>query len=502
MKLPPPDTEAAWRAPFTPPPAGKWDEMIPTDDLFPWNGGGVKAARTWPIAPDKGILEKRWKRLISVIAKAQEVKASRQKHTASDSDVVKAREDVRVHYVEDNEGDIHKRIREDITDVTATLDAIIDEQNESIESVPYGYRSFDRQWIIRDRRVISRPNPSFWPAHSNQQIYLKVPAMGTDGTRSRIANSPGVIVSFSEAIPDMHYLSGSRAGRVHPLWRDSQAHDPNVSPGLLTNLGNLYDQRVTASDLFAYVAAVAAHPGYTNTFRAHLPLATDLRVPVTAHAELFAQAAELGREVIRLHTYNRRFTTGDSGQTPTVPATNNPPTEAPNQKALDAAEELSHDPQTNTLFMHGTDAKGSPHRIKISNVTADMYNYTTGTMNVLGSWFKYRKASPYRRKPSPEKPASPLDDINQTQWDGSRYPEQLLELLHVLRLLTDLHTDQQTLLRKIVDGRLATSTQLRQGIKEAERRTASKPPPTYRELQQPQLPGTGEGITASPDLAR
>ena len=91
--------------------------------------------------------------------------------------------------------------------------------------------------------------------------------------------------------------------------------------------------------------------------------------------------------------------------------------------------------------MHGTDAKGNPHEIKISNVTAEMYNYTTGTMNVLGSWFKYCKASPYRRKPPSEKPASPLDDINQTQWDSSLYPEQLLELLHVLRLLTDLHTD-------------------------------------------------------------
>ena len=161
---------------------------------------------------------------------------------------------------------------------------------------------------------------------------------------------------------------------------------------------------------------------------------------MTAQVELFEQAVKLGEEVIRLHTYNRRFTTGNPGQTPTVPAGNNPPTEAPNQGALDKAKALSHDPQTSTLLVHGTDAAGNPHQITISNVTADMYNYTTGTMNVLASWFKYRKASPYRRKPPPGKPPSPLDNINQTQWDSSPYPEQLLELLHVLRLLTDLHT--------------------------------------------------------------
>ena len=28
--------------------------------------------------------------------------------------------------------------------------------------VRYGFRSFDRQWIIPDNRVINQPNPELW----------------------------------------------------------------------------------------------------------------------------------------------------------------------------------------------------------------------------------------------------------------------------------------------------------------------------------------------------
>ena len=36
----------------------------------------------------------------------------------------------------------------------------------------YGFRSFDRQWIIPDNRVINQPNPELWRAHSEKQVYL------------------------------------------------------------------------------------------------------------------------------------------------------------------------------------------------------------------------------------------------------------------------------------------------------------------------------------------
>ena len=38
--------------------------------------------------------------------------------------------------------------------------------------VRYGFRSFDRQWIIPDNRVINQPNPELWRSHGERQVYL------------------------------------------------------------------------------------------------------------------------------------------------------------------------------------------------------------------------------------------------------------------------------------------------------------------------------------------
>jgi predicted helicase len=59
--------------------------------------------------------------------------------------------------------------------------------------------------------------------------------------------------------------------------------------------------KISAEDVVAYIAAIAAHPAYVTRFTADL-LQPGLRIPITADALLFAEAAALGREVIWLHT--------------------------------------------------------------------------------------------------------------------------------------------------------------------------------------------------------
>ena len=439
------------REPFTPAPVGRWDDMTPVADLFPWSASGVMAGRTWPIAPHPTILKKRWRTLLQL---------------PTDNDK-------RSHFVEHpRDRTIEKPIKDNLTATIVERDPIKDETDTHIVLERYGYRSFDRQWIIRDKRVINQPNPSMWSAHSDQQIYMKVPALSTEGTRQLIAQSNGTIISFSEAIPDMHYLSGSRAGRVHPLWRDPQATEANVSPGLLDCLAAHLGTAVTAQDMFAYLAAVVAHPGYTDTYRPELLMATEVRVPLTADAELFRRCADAGREVLRLHTFGQRV-----APAPAPPrVSTNPPLVS---TALpETPREMSHDPNTDTLIVDGT-TNGQSCRGAISNVTAAMHCYTTGTMNVLQSWFGYRKPNPSGTR------RSPLDGITLDKWDhNSNYADDLLDLLHVLRLLTDLHPLQRQLLDEIAASRLISSDALtRCGVFPIPD-SASTPPPPYSKLSQ------------------
>ena len=538
---PPANPKAAWRGPLMPAPEGVWDDMISVGDLFPWSVSGVMAGRTWPIAPHPQILRNRWAALIALCDPPEPQPQNLQA--------------IRDHFVEHKQDrTIDKPIVDNLTDPPTRRGAIVDETSAAITPVPYGYRSFDRQWIIHDKRVINRPNPDMWAAHSGQQIYLKVPALDTDSTRPLIAGSAGVIVSFSEAIPDMDYLSGSRAGRIHPLWRNSEPanpddapslldclqqpygyrsfdrqwiiHDkrvinrpnpdmwaahsgqqiylkvpaldtdstrpliagsagvivsfseaipdmhylsgsragriwplwrnsepanPNIAPGLLDCLQQHYGTAVTPQDLLAYVAAVVAHPAYTDTYRQQLMLATEIRLPLTDDAGLFVQAVAAGREILSLHTY---------GQWPSQTPPAAKPRAVHNRPRItvplpDEAHTLSHDPDTGTLLVHGILAD-SPHQGEISNVPAAVYEYTVGTMNVLESWFGYRRANPAGRR------RSPLDSIDlPRQWDHQTYTDALLDLLNVLRLLLDQHPHQRKLLNTIRKRPLITSQDLR-----------------------------------------
>ena len=142
----------------------------------------------------------------------------------------------------------------------------------------YGFRSFDRQWIIPDGRVINQPNPTLWENHSSQQVYMTALHL--------YAPSTGPAVTFSAAIPDLDHYKGSFGGRAFPLWADRRAKAPNLKSGLLRELADALGIAVSAPDLMAYFAAVAAHPAYTARFRSDL-VQPGLRIPMTADARLF-----------------------------------------------------------------------------------------------------------------------------------------------------------------------------------------------------------------------
>ena len=458
-ELPEDTTDSGWRGPFTPRPGGdEWENMQRVDDLLPWSASGVMVGRTWPIAPHRDTLRRRWKKLLAY----------------------KTEEEQRKAFVEHKpDRTIGKAISDNLTAKVETRPAIKNEQTTAVKLTAYGYRSFDRQYLIRDKRVINRPNPSLWGAHGDNQTYLRVPALSTDSTRPIIAASKGTIISFSEAIPDMHSLAGSRAGRVHPLWRDPGAEAANITPGLLTKLAQSYERDVAPTDLLAYVAAVVAHPSYTDTFRNELVRATEIRVPLTADPELFAEATEVGRRVLWLHTYGKQY--GPSSK-PQV----NPPDKRPSvSKAIpEQAYELQHDPERCRLIVHGS-TSGKAAKGKIKNVSAAVYEYTVANMNVISSWFGYRKHSPAGQH------TSTLEEINHAKWQVD-FTKQFVDLLNVLTLLTELHPKQHDLLFRILQAGksgLITSTGLTPQVLPVPDSARLKPP---AHTQQQRLPVPNE----------
>ena len=299
-------------------------------------------------------------------------------------------------------------------------------------------RSFDRQYLIYDVRVIDRPRRPLWQVRGDSQVYV------TEQHAHPIDHGPGL--TFAAYVPGVDHFNG-RGGRVLPLYRDSAGFMPNIAPNLTLMLSNRLKTEVTAEDVLAYIAGVVSHHGYTERFTRELRT-PGIRVPLTADPLLWKEAAHLGRTVLWLHTYGERFTD---------PADSRPegPPRLPNDRRPkvtmtipdtedDMPRDISYDPVAQTLHI-GTG--------RIRPVSQMVWDYEVSGMKVVRKWFDYRKKKPRVRW------SSPLDEDHLKAWPPS-FTSALLDLLNVLTLCTELEPQQADILDRICSGQLITVAEL------------------------------------------
>ncbi|WP_206065884.1 type ISP restriction/modification enzyme [Novosphingobium sp. ERW19] len=432
------------RAPFLPELREGWGAFAPLDAVIGDCGSGVMPGRTWIIAPDEVSLKQRWKRLV------EEPKADKRAML------------FQPHMRDGKPGDRHigksgKALWWPQREVlTAVEDAPkqVDHEDQKLRllarralageaPVRYGFRSFDRQYILPDARVINQPNPGLWDNYSDKQIFLS----------ALMAHSPksGPAISATALIPDLHQYKGSFGGRVFALWKTAAATEANISPTVIALLSKAFGAPVDSVDIFAYVAALLAHPAYTASFAEDL-VRPGLRVPMTAHAALFAEAAKLGREVIRLHTFGERFATEDPPRPPRVGEGG--PTQ-PKDGAIPSTPEgfpdtLEYDAARRRLLV-GTGF--------IDNVPPAVWAYEVSGKQVLRQWFSYRRKNRERPLIGDKRPPSPLGDIQPDRW-LPEYTSELINVLNVLALLVELEPKQADLMKRICDGPLIPASKL------------------------------------------
>ncbi len=413
------DCRTDWRAPFLPAATGAWATYPALEDLFAYNGSGVMPGRTWIIAPDAESLRSRWRKLVR--AKSEQ----------------KA-ELFHPHMRGGQPGDKHvKKTVKGLPGYPDDSKPVADEKGECLSPVPYGFRSFDRQWIIPDSRVINQPNPELWRCHSEQQVYLTAP--------SDRSPSAGPALSFTSLIPDLHHYNG-RGGRVFPLWRDATATEPNLPPNLLETLAAKFDFAVTAEDFMAYIAGVAAHPAFTAKFRDDL-VQPGLRIPKTERPKLFAEAVELGRRVIWLHTFGERFANASADRPPGPPRL---PKERAPRIPKNGAIPDDPDAMPDEIGYDETKLRLAVGKGFIDNVPPAVWQYEVSGKRVLTHWFSYRKKNRERPIIGDRRPPSKLGDIQPDHW-LAEYTTELLNVLHVLALLVEMEPAQAKLLEAIYE---------------------------------------------------
>jgi hypothetical protein len=443
------------RAPFLPASTGAWSEYPKLEDLFVWNGSGVMPGRTWVIAPDASSLEHRWAKLkVAPAATMDEL--------------------FHPHMVNGKVGDRHSaRVLKDALAGFNPRSTSVQDDKEGLEApIRYGFRSFDRQWIIPDKRLINRPNPELWACRSNAQIWLTA--------FSEESPSSGPALTFTGFIPDLHHYKGSFGGRVFTLWEDRDGKCPNIRPSLLKYLCERYSEPVSSEDVMAYIAAIGAHQAYTLRFQDDLST-PGLRIPITADGTLFTRAAELGKRVLWLHTFGERMADVEQdrpAQPPRLPAERRPviPKEgAISQAPEDMPDTIVYDAGKHRLLVgHGF----------IDNVTPAMWAYNVSGKQVLIQWFSYRKRNRERPIIGDRRKPSALGEIQPDHW-LPEYTTELLNVLNVLGLLIDLEPQQAELLERICSGPLISAEDL---AASAEDSVLAKPKSTKKRVDSQTAP--------------
>ncbi len=405
-----------WTDAFLPDGDATWESHPSLGDLMPFYRPGIIANRTWVYSPSGDSLRKRWNALVA----APSAEAKRKLFKESDARKLES-------------------VVAPVPGLVRHRGAIGEEQGDCPTPVPVGFRSFDRQFVIPDTRLLHRPAPDLWRVAGDSQVFA------VEQHAQPLTNGPGIV--FTPYVPDVNHFKGSSAGRALPLFRDPAGSVPNFASGLIALLANRLGCEVQPSDLLSYIAAVVAHSGYTTKFSTDLAT-PGVRIPLTADPEVWRRAVEIGKRAIWLHTFGERFAEESEGRPngrPRVPVDGRPK----NTVAIPATEQgmpdtVDYDPLTETLIV----GEG-----KFNPVRPEVWHYEVSGMKVVKKWVGYRLKNPIGRR------SSELDEENPKTWP-SEFTTDLLDLLNVLTLAIDLEPIQQVLLDNVLAGPLITSDDL------------------------------------------
>ena len=400
------DCPSDWQAPFLPAGKGRYFGWPLLTDLMPWQKSGVKAGRTWVIAPDRITLEERVGSLLEAGPEKRRrlFKDSPTGRKVSDAVTTRAPE--------------HRRLRP-----VSELDSSAELTGKV---VPYSYRSFDRQFVLSDDRMLDRASPSLWRAYGGRQLHF------TSLLSHPLDRGPALVACAQ--LPDLHAFRGSYGAKhVLPLYRSRDATEPNVLPGFLALLSTTYGRTASTEDFAAYAYGVLAQPAFVDHFFDELATC-ELHLPITKSGRLFDRVRSIGARLLWLHTYGERFQPEDAeavgleGSARCVKAVRGGKSGYPDSFHYTAA----------TKTVHVGEGQFAP-------VSQEVFDFEVSGLKVVQSWLDYRMKSGAGKK------SSPLDDIRPERWTAD-FTTELLQLLHLLEHTLALYPEQARLLDEVLAG--------------------------------------------------
>ncbi|MFG3369184.1 type ISP restriction/modification enzyme [Streptomyces sp. NPDC090032] len=356
-------------------------------DLMPWSVAPLRLGRAWPLAPDPASLKARW------------------------SAFVKAAEAEREALLEPSRARTLRTAVAQLPGRRTATDDLTHAEGPCPEPVRVLHAPFDEQWLIPDHRLIDAARPELWRVADEDQLFVV--------EQGFVPGAGGPAVLACAILPEGRSPAG-RPGRIRPLYRRPGGLEPNVTPGLLTELSGRFGHEVGARDLLGWILATAR------------PSPQGPRVPLPDDAGLWASGTALGERILWL------LRRGGEGDRPKLPGGRRPYVRAP---FPDSPTELLYDREEQALLIGDG---------RISPVPAESWDFQVSGVRVIEQWFA--------RRTTAAEPGT-LAGIRPRTWPQP-WTSELLEIVTVLTLLAELRTRQDELTADLTA--FITATDLRE----------------------------------------
>jgi hypothetical protein len=368
-------------------------------ELLPWSARGIQFSRTWPVAPSRSVVERRWTELLAH-PRSQRAELL---HESRDAQVA---------------GDYRSFLSDRSLSNLASLRR--DATPDGFRAI--NYRTFDIQWCIADRRVVDMPRPALWRIQSDKQLFLV--------TLAGPAFSEGPQCIATTLVPDLNSFN-NRGGIAIPLWRDRRGREPNTSTRAQEAISSVLSRPITVRALAAYAYGLLGTGALASHLRmGGLPVTSPPAFPLTAQSELFEKICELGNDLLAIHTE------------PSDRAHDQFHCARQKKAVRGYPESFAYDLTSQELTV-GTGRFGP--------VSKEVWAFEVSGLKVLQSWLGYRMATRKGRK------SSPLDDIRPERWT---FTDELLRVIAILQRTVDLTPRASELLAAVVSGPLIDAASL------------------------------------------
>ncbi len=191
-------------------------------------------------------------------------------------------------------------------------------------------------------------------------------------------------------------------------------------------------------------------------------------------------ACDIGEQVIWLHTFGMRYHDIARGRPEGPPR-------LPRDRRPEILKEISDSPDAVPETMRYVSMTRQLHLADgiIGPISQQAFEYRVCDKRVIDQWFSFRQRTRHHQRRT-----SPLDDTRIESWTY-HLNRDLLDLINVLTMLTDLEPRQECLLQAVCNGPLISMSELEDSAALPPFKTGRR---TSRPAQQDELPCDEEPV--------